>query len=521
MTESARLSISNLDKAFAAPVLIGVNLTIARGEVHAIVGENGAGKSTLVNILAGNLQKDDGEISLDGNIYEPQGPRDSYAAGIACAAQELSSIETLSVAENISLRALPKKKFVIDIIDEGALNAKALKLMQRVGLQNIDPTSSTEALSLADRQLLEIAKAISFDCQLLILDEPTAALTTPQADHLHSIVADLAAAGTSIIYISHRLDDVLAVADNVSVLRDGELVVTTSTKQTSVPDLVGEMTGRNQTTATERRDRVSDAGVVLDVTDLTTGDLPHAINLTLKSGEIVGLAGLAGAGRSELLSALFGLVPLTGGTVRRMNNGAEHAVLNAGQAVRNGIAYLGEDRQSMGLFPGQSLLTNMMVPGSVDTKTLQYIDKKRERADGARFVEKLSIRCNNLAQDIRQLSGGNQQKALIARWLHRDSDILLLDEPTRGVDVGTKNAIYDLLIRLRQKGKTIVMASSEIDELTTVCDRILVLSDRKLVRSFERSDFSEQDILAAAFSEFTASVDNQSTSTSRVASPQR
>jgi ribose transport system ATP-binding protein len=518
MTESARLSIRNLDKAFAAPVLIGVNLTIASGEVHAIVGENGAGKSTLVNILAGNLHKDGGEIFLDGNIYEPQGPRDSYAAGIACAAQELSSIETLSVAENIALRALPRKTFVID---QGALNAKALELMQRVGLQSIDPTSPVEALSLADRQLLEFAKAISLDCQLLILDEPTAALTAPQADHLHSIVADLAAAGTSIIYISHRLNDVLGVADKVSVLRDGELVVTTSTKQTSVSDLVEEMTGRNQTTATERRDCVSNTGVVLDVTDLTTNDLPHAINITFESGEIVGLAGLAGAGRSELLLALFGLVPLTGGTVRRMNNGAEHPVLNAGQAVRNGIAYLGEDRQSMGLFPGQSLLTNMMVPGSVDIKTLQLIDYKKERDDGARLVEKLSIRCQNLAQDIRQLSGGNQQKALIARWLQRDSDILLLDEPTRGVDVGTKNAIYDLLVSLRQQGRTIIMASSEIDELTTVCDRILVLSDRKLVSAFERSEFSEQNILAAAFSEFTASVENQTTSGISAVAPQR
>lgn len=518
MTESARLSIGNLDKAFAAPVLKGVNLTIGRGEVHAIVGENGAGKSTLVNILAGNLRKDGGEISLDGNRYEPQGPRDSYANGIACAAQELSSIETLSVAENIALSALPQRKFVID---RRALNAKASALLQRVGLQNIDPTSSTEALSLADRQLLEFAKAISFDCRLLVLDEPTAALTAPQADHLHSIVAELAAAGTSIIYISHRLDDVLSIADNVSVLRDGELVVTTSTQQTSVADLVQEMTGRDQTTSTEHRDRAGDAAVVLDVTDLTTRELPHAIDLTFKTAEIVGVAGLAGAGRSELLSALFGLVPLTGGTVSRVNSGTEHPVLNAGQAVRSGLAYLGEDRQSMGLFPGQSLLANMMVPGSGDTKTLQIIDNKKEKVDAARLVAKLAIRCNNLGQDIRQLSGGNQQKALIARWLHRDSDILLLDEPTRGVDVGTKNAIYDLLISLRQKGKTIIMASSEIDELTTVCDRILVLSDRKLVRSFDRKDFSEQDILAAAFSEFTASGGNRSVSDGRAVPPQR
>lgn len=516
MTEPARLSISNLDKAFAAPVLRGVNLSIARGEVHAIVGENGAGKSTFVNVLAGNLRKDGGDISLDGTVYEPQGPRDAYSAGIACAAQELSSIETLSVAENIALREFPQRMF---LVDQGALNAQASRLMQRVGLQNIDPTTRVEALSLADRQLLEFAKAISTDCRLLILDEPTAALAAPQADHLHSIVAELAAAGTSIVYISHRLDDVLAVADNVSVLRDGELVATTSTEQTSVTDLVEKMTGRNQSASMRRSDRVSDARVVLSATDLTTVDLPQAINLSLKSGEIVGLAGLAGAGRSELLSALFGLVPCTGGAVRRIIDGAERAVLNAGQAIRYGIAYLGEDRQSMGLFPGQSVLANMMVPGSADVSPLHRVDRKQENEDGARLVDKLSIRCHNLAQDIRQLSGGNQQKALIARWLHRDSDILLLDEPTRGVDVGTKNAIYDLLISLREKGKTIVMASSEIDELTTVCDRILVLSDRKLVKELQRNDFSEQDILAAAFSEFTASVQDQPTAGNRIASP--
>ena len=517
MTEVPRLSINNLDKAFAAPVLIGVNLEIARGEVHAIVGENGAGKSTLVNILAGNLCKDGGEIFLDGSIYEPRGPRDSYAAGIASAAQELSSIGTLSVAENIALRALPRKKV---FIDKGALNTTALKLMQRVGLQHIDPNSSAESLSLADRQLLEFAKAISFDLQLLILDEPTAALAAPQADQLHRIVTELAAAGTSIIYISHRLDDVLRVADKVSVLRDGELVLTRPTRQTSIPDLVEEMTGRNQAAPTERRDCGSSAGVVLEVTDLTTEELPHATSLAFKSGEIVGLAGLAGAGRSELLSALFGLVTLASGSVRRKRNGAEYAVLNAGQAIRNGIGYLGEDRQSMGLFLGHSVLLNMMVPGSADTNTMQYIDYKREKVDGSRLVEKLSIRCQSLDQDIRQLSGGNQQKALIARWLHRDSDILLLDEPTRGVDVGTKNAIYDLLIDLRQQGKTIIMASSEIEELTTVCDRVLVLSNRKVVRSFERNDFSERNILAAAFSEFTSSVEMQSTAGGRGASVQ-
>ena len=211
---------------------------------------------------------------------------------------------------------------------------------------------------------------------------------------------------------------------------------------------------------------------------------------------------------------MFGLVRRTGGTVSRMTDGTEHEVLNAGQAVRQGLAFLGEDRQSMGLFHGQSLLTNMMVPGSDDTKILQRVDHNREREAGEELVEKLSIRCNTLSQNIGELSGGNQQKALISRWLHRDSDILLLDEPTRGVDVGTKNAIYDLLISLKQQGKAIIMASSEIDELTTVCDRILVLSDRKLVKSFARDGYSEPDILAAAFSEFTASA-KQTTSEDR------
>jgi ribose transport system ATP-binding protein len=499
--EIARLSIRNLSKSFSAPVLRNVNLSVACGEIHAIVGENGAGKSTLVNILAGLLPKDDGEIDLDGMRYEPSGPRDGFAVGLSCAAQELSIIGTLSVAENIALRRLPHNK---SLIQKDELNRQAERLLKQVGLADISPDMLADKLGLADRQLLELAKAMASDCRLLVLDEPTSALTGPQADHLHKIIAGLAAEGTSVIYISHRLDDVLKVSDTITVLRDGQVVISAPANSLSVTDMMEKMTGQND------RDRQSSPGEmlgkspVLDIDSVTTEDLPHPVSFTLHNGEIVGLAGLAGSGRSELLKALFGLESLTGGCVSRCTPAGKFPIRNASHAVKAGIGFLGEDRQSMGLFSGRSVLANITLPGlSSVASTFGLVDRKREQHAGSALAEKLAIKCASLQQDIDQLSGGNQQKALIARWLLCDSEVFLLDEPTRGVDVGTKSAIYELLFELQGRGKTILVASSEIDELMTVCGRILVLSDRKLVREFERDDWSETEILAAAFQEFS------------------
>lgn len=498
----ARLVIQKLNKSYATPVLSDVDLSIASGEIHAIVGENGAGKSTLVNILTGLVGRDSGSILLDDEPYLPERASDAFVSGISFAAQELTTIDTLSVAENIGLRYLPSR---FSVVDQQTLNEAAQRMLQLVGLLDVLPDTLVEDLSLADRQLVEIAKALVNDARLLILDEPTAALAAPQAERLHGIIRERAATGTSVIYISHRLEDVLNIADTVSTLRDGRIVMTAPAVALTVPDLVEAMAGQAfRDRSTDTADVIS--GLPLIKADaITTHDLPKPVSLTGHRGEIIGIAGLAGAGRSELLHALFGLTQLTSGSVCRVEDDQEIRIRNAGHAVRTGFALLGEDRQAMGIYKGQSVLNNMMVPGKPNRDSvLRRIDREAERSAAKILARNLDIRCHDLEQDIAELSGGNQQKALIGRWLHCDADVFLLDEPSRGVDVGTKSTIYDLLLELRQSGKCILIASSEIEELMAVCDRVLVLSARKLVREFRRGDWSETKILAAAFEGHTS-----------------
>ena len=501
MTDS-RLYIENLDKSWAAPVLRGVSLAIAKGEVHAIVGENGAGKTTLVNILAGLTGLDGGRISLDGDHYQPAGAADAFAAGVSVASQELATIGTLSIAENVALRSLPATR---GVVDRAALAALASEALHAVGFDGGDIDRPADTLAVADRQLVELARAFAGNARLLVLDEPTAALGAPQAGRLHELTRQRAARGTAVIYISHRLGDVLAVADRVSVLRDGRLVLTAAANSLTVDDLVTAMAGDifRRHAAPGRPARPGPA--LIEVDAMTTADLPTPVSLTGRAGEIIGIAGLAGAGRSELLHAIFGLVRLTGGRVLRHNDGRTVAIDSARRAVHEGVALLGEDRQSMGIFSGLSVQANMMMSGTASSPA-RRIDQRGEKAAAATIRDKLGIRCRNLDQDIAELSGGNQQKALIGRWLVRDSDVLLLDEPTRGVDVATKAAIYDLLYELAGNGKCIVLASSEIEELTTVCSRILVLSGRKLVREFVRGEWSGKDILSAAFKTYTGRI---------------
>jgi ribose transport system ATP-binding protein len=498
---SACLSISNLNKSFSVPVLSDINLSIARGEIHAIVGENGAGKTTLVNILAGFLNKDGGHIVLDEVDYEPSRPKDAFNSGISCATQELSLINTLSVAENIALRKLPHHNFVIH---KNKLQNQTKILLQLVGLAHINPDTKTETLGIAERQLVEIAKALSVDCKILILDEPTAALTGPQADHLHKIISELANSGTSVIYISHRLGDVLEVSDTVTVLRDGQVVITSPTSKLNLPDLMNYMSGHIHPKSKSIVNNALNNPPVLEANNITTKDLPHKISFRCYEGEIIGVAGLSGSGRSELLNALFGLTRLTGGRISRQTSNGSVDIKNPREAKNSRMAYLGEDRQSMGLFSDQSILTNIMTPGhSSEFIPLTLLDNKHEESACNELIDALSIKCNSLNQNINQLSGGNQQKALIARWLYCESDILLFDEPTRGIDVGTKEAIYKLLFKLRENRKTVLIASSEIEELMAVSDRIFVLSDRKFVSEFKQDNWSEAGILESSFSEFT------------------
>ena len=500
---TARLRIRNLNKSFSVPVLTDISLTVKRGEIHGLVGENGAGKTTLGSILAGFISKDDGGIMLDGAEYEPSGPKDAAASGISCAAQELSLIDTLSVAENIALRRLPHN---CAVISGKELDDRPRSLLHTVGLGSLDPDTPTGALGLAERQLVEFAKSIFLDCRVLILDEPTAALTAQQASVVHEIVTGFAASGTSVIYISHRLQDVLEVSDNVTVLRDGRVVTTAPAGSMGVPELMEYMSGDFQSgNKTALPGAAFSPEPVLEAEHMTTEELPHEISFTACTGEIIGIAGLSGSGRSELLNALFGLTPLTGGAVSRCTAGGKVRINNPRTAKRSGMAYLGEDRQSMGLYPGHPVLTNMMIPGDLHgIASLALLDNKREAAAAQNLVEELSVKCDGLDQDIDQLSGGNQQKILIARWLYCNSDVFLFDEPTRGIDVGTKDMIYKLMFDLRHKRRTILFTSSEIEELMAVSDRIFVLSDRKLVATFTADNWSEAGILAACFSEFTA-----------------
>ncbi|MEZ5756869.1 MAG: sugar ABC transporter ATP-binding protein [Emcibacteraceae bacterium] len=500
------LTINDLKKSFAGPVLKGIHLTISKGEIHSIIGENGAGKSTLMNIITGQLAADEGVLCFNGEIYNPKSPNDAYHLGISSAAQELSIIDTLTVAENIMLRNLPRKR---GFIDWKKLKKTARHYLDMVGLNHIDEMSKADKLSVGECQLLELAKALAIETfsafKLLILDEPTAALSGLQADKLHSIIHDLSRnKGISVIYISHRLEDVRQISDSISVMRDGLIVATEKASDLTVERMIHLMSGKAlKERYIQREDKPASPKPALQIQNVKTKNFKLPLNITFQVGEVVGIAGLAGSGRTELLETLFGLRSRLGGDVLLINENGQIYIQTPHQAVLGGIGYLSKDRKKTGIFSGLSLLSNITLPG-INSLAYKFglIDRKQERIIGQNYIKNLAIKCSNENQTIETLSGGNQQKALFARWLHGGSQILLLDEPTRGVDIGAKHMIYDLIKNLRNQGKTIIAASSEIEELMRISDRILVLSNYKIVKEFLPDQWSENDILAAAFSEY-------------------
>lgn len=498
---TARFVIEGLNKSFAAPVLKQVSLQINSGSIYGLVGENGAGKSTLINIICGLLAADSASLTLDGQPYHPTSRAVALAEGLALASQELSLIETLSVEENILLSALPGNTYGID---RRAVRQRAKELMDLVGLKHISPQTPLARLSLAEKQLVELAKALSMPedrIKLLILDEPTSALTSPQADQIHQIIKQRADSGLSVIYVSHRLDDVLSVCDTVSVLRDGVIQLTAPSSSLTSDDLIREMSGEELSQHND--DEAREIGDVrLRVEGLSSTDFPEPISLQCHRGEIVGIAGLAGAGRSELLHAIYGLGAGHQGRVVLVEPGGDVLIDSASTAAKNGMALIAEDRKSQGIFSGKSISLNSTVAGlSKLSGNLGAIIPKREQRACEELISRLKIKSEGPQQTIDRLSGGNQQKMLIARWLQAESDVWLLDEPTRGVDVGSKLVIHDRLRQLRDEGATMLIVSSELEELTALCDRILVLSNKKAVASYERGQWSKEKLLAAAFSE--------------------
>ncbi len=493
----ALLEISNLSKKFAQPVLKNLCLEIQPGTIHGLVGQNGAGKSTLMNIIAGFLSADSGSILLDGIPHAPDTVADAILSGISLAVQEMSLIDDLSVAENIMLRTFPAE---LGIIKGRQMLKSAEQLAEKVGLESIDLLQPVSRLTSAQRQLVELAKALSCPFRLLILDEPTAALTLEKTEIIHGLLRELVQSTKAIIYISHRLDDVIELCDRVSVLKDGVMINTKETCEIDASWLIKEM---SQSTIEIEANHCfkEEKSLRLSVLDIVTPRTKNPVKLTIYSGEIVGVAGLVGSGRSELLKAIYGLEERISGSVKvHLENDQFLSPKNAFESVNARVGFIPEDRKTQGIFLGQDVGSNITISSLRSFRTwTKSLDLTKERADLTALMSALSIACHSFYQSIETLSGGNQQKAIVGRWLMAGCNILLLDEPTRGIDVGAKTALHNEFLAFRDRGNAILIVSSELEELMFLCDRIVVLSDGECSGHFARHNWSKELMLDAAF----------------------
>jgi len=496
------LAVTGVGKAFpGVQALCAVDFELRVGEVHALVGENGAGKSTLTRILAGLETPDAGSMILGDQPYHPRSRSEAEALGVRMVMQELNLIGNLTVAENIFIEKLPSR---FGFIDYGALNRAAREVTERVGLADIDPSVPVHLFGVGQQQMVEIAAGLSRQCRILALDEPTASLTDSEVKLLFAQIARLKADGVAIIYISHRIEEVLDIADRITVLRDGRVVATQAAGGLNPNDVIYMMVGRDL-----EQEELAPSGargdLALRAVGLRGGDKVRDVSFEAYRGEILGVAGLMGSGRTETMRLIFGADLLEAGQMYLYGEDMPARVGTPREAVRRGIALLTEDRKEQGLLLPLPVRVNVSITHLDDVSTLGWVDGKRERAVARKYVESLAIRCASFEQTVGRLSGGNQQKVVIAKWLYRDCDILIFDEPTRGIDVGAKFEIYRMLAGLAAKGKAIVFVSSDLKELMAICNRIMVLSAGRVAETFERGGWSEEDIMAAAFSEYVGS----------------
>ncbi|WP_404769991.1 sugar ABC transporter ATP-binding protein [Citrobacter freundii] len=490
------LQMSHITKRFPGVLaLSNVDFALRKGEVHALLGENGAGKSTLMKILSGVYQPDEGDIIFEGQSVSFANPLSAQSAGITIIHQEFNLFPELTVEENIFIgREFCKNNRWR--LDEKQQRQAAIDILQKLNL-NISPETLVADLTVAQQQMVEIAKAISVNAKILIMDEPTAALTETEIDSLFQVTRLLKEQGTGIVYISHRLEELALIADRATVMRDGQFIATVDYDAVKISDLIAMMVGRDLGNIYPRRGPLAQRKPVLEVSGLTRNGVLNNIDFTLYQGEILGFAGLMGAGRTELARAIFGADPIDGGTLKL--NGKVTVIKDIPDAIQQGISYLTEDRKKEGLALGLSVERNIML-GNYPEYSDRYgnVDSKRCQKTSEEQVKALRIKTPHLEQAALNLSGGNQQKIIIARWVCKDTDILIFDEPTHGIDVGAKLEIYELMNRLVAKGKSIIMISSELPEVLGMCDRILVMRNGRITGELASDDATQEKIMQYA-----------------------
>ena len=489
------LEMKNIDKRFSGVhALKGVNLDLREGEVHALMGENGAGKSTLMKVLCGIHRRDGGEITFFGESVNFANIKESQEAGISIIHQELNMMNHLTVAQNIYIGREPMLKGIY--IDDKKMEEDAAALFRRIGV-SIDPSAVLGSLTVGKQQMVEIAKAISRNSKILILDEPTAALTQPEVEELFKIMNDLKSKGIGMIYISHRMDEINRISDRITVMRDGEYIGTLITKDTTKDEIVKMMVGR--VIYGDKKDQSNvdpNADVVLEVKNLCRGKEIKNVSFKLRKGEILGFSGLMGSGRTEVARAVYGADAFDSGEI--YINGKKVNIKTPSEAVKNGICYLSEDRKQYGLLLDKSIAENSVLSSLDDYIKFGWINDSKIESDAIRENDKLKTKTPSIRQLARNLSGGNQQKVIIARWLLKDSDIFIFDEPTRGIDIGAKSEMYTLMEELARKGKSVIMISSELSEIQRLSDRVVVMCEGRITAEIDIKDATQETIMKYA-----------------------